>query len=53
MTGANQTAQYRDNWQDERNSAGLYSGFRQVIFGLLAAGITFGLGRVIGASLAG
>jgi vacuolar iron transporter family protein len=31
----------------------LYSGLRQVIFGLLAAGITFGLGRVIGASLAG
>lgn len=29
----------------------LYSGLRQVIFGLLAAGITFGLGRVIGASL--
>src|SRR5215831_9446903 len=31
----------------------LYSGLRQVIFGLLAAGITFGLGRAIGASLAG
>jgi VIT1/CCC1 family predicted Fe2+/Mn2+ transporter len=31
----------------------LYSGLRQVLFGLLAAGITFGLGRVIGASLAG
>src|SRR5215468_3522118 len=31
----------------------LYSGMRQVIFGLLAAGITFGLGRAIGASLAG
>lgn len=30
----------------------LYSGLRQVIFGLLAAGITFGLGRVIGTSLA-
>jgi vacuolar iron transporter family protein len=30
-----------------------YSGTRQVILGLLAAGITFGLGRVIGASLAG
>jgi VIT1/CCC1 family predicted Fe2+/Mn2+ transporter len=29
----------------------LYSGLRQVIFGLLAAGITFGLGRAIGASL--
>ncbi|MCI0391832.1 MAG: VIT1/CCC1 family protein [Acidobacteria bacterium] len=26
----------------------LYSGLRQVFFGLLAAGITFGLGRVIG-----
>ncbi len=31
----------------------LYSGLRQVIFGLIAAGITFGLGRVIGASLGG
>src|SRR6478672_8634175 len=30
-----------------------YSGTRQVILGLLAAGITFGLGRVIGTSLAG
>jgi VIT1/CCC1 family predicted Fe2+/Mn2+ transporter len=30
----------------------LYSGLRQVLFGLLAAGITFGLGRVIGISLA-
>ncbi len=30
----------------------LYSGLRQVLFGLLAAGITFGLGRVIGTSLA-
>jgi VIT1/CCC1 family predicted Fe2+/Mn2+ transporter len=29
----------------------LYSGLRQVIFGLLAAGITFGLGRLIGAFL--
>jgi VIT1/CCC1 family predicted Fe2+/Mn2+ transporter len=29
----------------------LHSGLRQVLFGLLAAGITFGLGRVIGASL--
>jgi VIT1/CCC1 family predicted Fe2+/Mn2+ transporter len=30
-----------------------YSGARQVILGLLAAGITFGLGRVIGTSLTG
>jgi vacuolar iron transporter family protein len=30
----------------------LYSGLRQVIFGLLAAGITYGLGRMIGASFA-
>ena len=30
-----------------------YSGMRQVLFGLLAAGITFGLGRVIGTTLAG
>jgi VIT1/CCC1 family predicted Fe2+/Mn2+ transporter len=29
----------------------LYSGTRKVILGLLAAGITFGLGRVIGTSL--
>jgi vacuolar iron transporter family protein len=29
----------------------LSSGFRQVLFGLLAAAITFGLGRAIGASL--
>ena len=30
-----------------------YSGLRQVLFGLLAAEITFGLGRVIGTTLAG
>lgn len=30
-----------------------YSGFRQVVFGLLAAAITFGIGRLIGVSLAG
>ena len=29
----------------------LYSGVRQVIFGLIAAGITFGLGRIIGTRL--
>jgi VIT1/CCC1 family predicted Fe2+/Mn2+ transporter len=31
----------------------LYSGARQVLIGVLAAGITFGLGQLIGASLAG
>ncbi|NJD59598.1 MAG: rubrerythrin family protein [Anaerolineales bacterium] len=31
----------------------LYSGFRQVLFGLVAAGITFGLGKLIGGNLAG
>ncbi len=30
-----------------------YSGMRQVIFGLLAAAITFGIGRMIGVSIAG
>jgi VIT1/CCC1 family predicted Fe2+/Mn2+ transporter len=30
----------------------LYSGSRQLIFGLLAAGVTFGLGRLIGAAVA-
>ncbi len=30
-----------------------YSGFRQVLFGLIAAAITFGIGRLIGVSLAG
>ncbi|HLP93722.1 MAG TPA: VIT1/CCC1 transporter family protein [Saprospiraceae bacterium] len=30
-----------------------YSGFRQVIFGLLAAAITFGIGKWIGVSIAG
>jgi vacuolar iron transporter family protein len=30
-----------------------YSGFRQVIFGLLAAALTFGIGKLIGVSLAG
>jgi VIT1/CCC1 family predicted Fe2+/Mn2+ transporter len=30
----------------------LYSGTRQVVFGLLAAGVTFGLGHLIGAALA-
>lgn len=31
----------------------LYSGFRMVLFGLLAAAITFGIGRVIGVSIGG
>lgn len=31
----------------------LYSGFRMVIFGLLAAGVTFGIGRLIGVSIGG
>lgn len=30
-----------------------YSGFRQVVFGLAAAAITFGIGKLIGVSLAG
>ena len=30
-----------------------YSGFRQVLFGLIAAAITFGIGKLIGVSLAG
>ncbi len=30
-----------------------FSGFRQVVFGLLAAAITFGIGRLIGVSIAG
>jgi VIT1/CCC1 family predicted Fe2+/Mn2+ transporter len=30
-----------------------YSGFRQVIFGLVAASITFGIGKLIGVSLVG
>lgn len=30
-----------------------YSGMRQVLFGLLAAGITYGIGKLIGVSLAG
>ena len=30
-----------------------YSGFRQVVFGLIAAAITFGIGKLIGVSLAG
>jgi len=30
-----------------------YSGFRQVIFGLIAAAITFGIGRLIGVSIIG
>ena len=31
----------------------LFSGTRQVLFGLAAAGLTFGLGCLIGVSLAG
>jgi VIT1/CCC1 family predicted Fe2+/Mn2+ transporter len=31
----------------------LYTGLRQVLFGLVAAGLTFGIGRLIGVSLAG
>jgi VIT1/CCC1 family predicted Fe2+/Mn2+ transporter len=30
-----------------------YSGFRQVLFGLMAAAITFGIGKLIGVSVAG
>jgi VIT1/CCC1 family predicted Fe2+/Mn2+ transporter len=30
-----------------------YSGFRQVFFGLAAAAITFGIGKLIGVSIAG
>jgi VIT1/CCC1 family predicted Fe2+/Mn2+ transporter len=30
-----------------------FSGFRQVFFGLAAAAITFGIGKLIGVSLAG
>ncbi len=30
-----------------------YSGFRQVIFGLAAAALTFGIGKIIGVSMAG
>jgi vacuolar iron transporter family protein len=30
-----------------------FSGFRQVIFGLAAAGITYGIGKIIGVSIAG
>jgi predicted membrane protein (TIGR00267 family) len=30
-----------------------YSGFRQVLFGLIAAAITFGIGHLIGISVAG
>jgi len=31
----------------------LYSGFRQILFGLSAAGITYAIGRLIGVSIAG
>jgi VIT1/CCC1 family predicted Fe2+/Mn2+ transporter len=31
----------------------LYSGARQVLIGLAAAGITFGIGRLIGVAVAG
>ena len=31
----------------------LYSGFRQVLFGMAAAGLTYGVGKLIGVSLAG
>jgi VIT1/CCC1 family predicted Fe2+/Mn2+ transporter len=31
----------------------LYSGFRQLLFGLVAAGITYGIGRLVGVSIAG
>ncbi len=30
-----------------------FSGFRQVLFGLIAAAITFGIGKLIGISIAG
>jgi VIT1/CCC1 family predicted Fe2+/Mn2+ transporter len=30
-----------------------FSGMRQVLFGLIAAAITFGIGKIIGVSMAG
>jgi VIT1/CCC1 family predicted Fe2+/Mn2+ transporter len=31
----------------------LFSGGRQILFGLLAAGITFGIGRLVGVNIGG
>jgi VIT1/CCC1 family predicted Fe2+/Mn2+ transporter len=31
----------------------LYSGLRQVLFGLVAAAVTYAIGRLVGVSLAG
>ena len=31
----------------------LYSGMRMVVFGLIAAGVTFGIGRLIGGGITG
>jgi VIT1/CCC1 family predicted Fe2+/Mn2+ transporter len=31
----------------------IYSGFRQVVFGMIAAGVTFGIGRLVGGNLGG
>jgi len=30
-----------------------YSGLRQLLFGLVAAGLTYGIGRLLGVTLAG
>lgn len=37
---------------DERNGAALFSGMRQVIFGLAAAALTYDIGRLIGVNFA-
>ena len=62
MTKPNDISRYLANWQKEIDGAAItlltgrsvwYSGFRQVIIGLVAAGLVYGIGRLIGVSVAG
>lgn len=57
MTEASNISRYRANRQKEidvmTGRSLLYSGFRQVLFGLGAAGLTYDVGKFIGISVAG
>jgi hypothetical protein len=53
-------ARYRANLQGEVDGTSLFtgrglmfSGLRQLVIGLVAAGVTYGIGRAIGVSLGG
>jgi hypothetical protein len=44
---------FQENLQDEVASASLVAGLRQILFGLAAAGVTFGIGKLISSQIRG